>query len=363
MEQKDTDKDGYGGSADLSNQEAGAVSSPQETVTPVPLTSDESAPISSMPMQEVSAPVVPAAGLVDPNPVGQVAMPVPNLVDGAPVNQVSHPAHFASTKKFTKGVVRTVIGHTLAIAIVGLGGWFVWQWSGIFGVHYKEVGRPYLTMQQSLSSVSFALIDSYPHAVYESSASSALKTDDNYKDMTASVARFDEATAEIEKFKAFKHGEVSGSLQSIVRKNKRYSAYVKERAESYKLVQGAVDACGDISYIDSDALARYATCKQQLLAIKQAEIPNNEFKAFFEGYKKYIDTASGLATAYSTKTSTWSEVFKASNQNSDEFRELRDATRIKLGNEEEKLNPREEIKKTADKLADLIEAEKSGSGH
>lgn len=276
--------------------------------------------------------------------------------------QQFQPAHFDSTKKFTKNIVRTVVGHTLAIVIVGLGGWFVWQWSGIFGVHYKEVGRPYLTMQQSLSSVSFALIDSYPHAVYESSASSALKTDENYKDMTTSVAKFDKATAELEKFKAFKHGEVSESLQSIARKNKRYSTYVKARAESYKVVQGAVDTCGDISYRDSDAQARYVACKQKLSAIKDADISDKQFKAFFAGYKKYTNVASDLATAYAAKTSTWSEVFKASNDNDDEFRELRDATRIKLRDDEEKLNPREEIKTTADKLADLIEAEK-GSQH
>lgn len=358
---------------DIPKQESGPNPQPTLTIVDVPETtlpvqgsSLESSPARIIdPNAPVSIPETAASPVYYP-PAGMPAQP--QSLSAVPVTPVAigeqhpHPAHFDSTKKFTKNIVRTVIGHTLAIAIVGLGGWFVWQWSGIFGVHYKEVGRPYLTMQQSLSSVSFALIDSYPHAVYESSASSALKTDDNYKDMTTSVARFDEATAELEKFKAFKHGEVSESLQSIVRKNKRYSTYVKARAKSYKVVQGAVDTCGDISYRDSDAQARYTACKQHLSAIKDTDIPDKEFKVFFTGYKKYIDTASVVATSYATGASARSEAFRASSDNDDEFRELRDATRIKLNDEEEKLNPREEVKETAGKLADLIEAEK-GSQH
>lgn len=364
MEQKDTSKDNYGGSTDLSNQGINAELQPEETITPVPLTSEESVSVGSVAMQDIPTPVMPATRLVEPIPVepaSVVAMQAP--ANPVAVEQTPHPAHFASTRKFTKGVVRTVIGHTLAIAIVGLGGWFVWQWSGIVGVHYKEIGRPYLAMQQSLTSVSFALIDSYPHAVYESSTSSAIKTESNYKDITASVEKFEKATADLEEFKAFKQGEVSKSLQSIAGKNKRYGAYVKARAEAYKIVQGAIDDCGDISYSDSDAQANYTICKQQLSKIKDTDIPDGQFKLFFAGYKKYINVASDLTNAYVAKTSTWSQVFRASNDNDDEFRALRDVTRIRLEDEEKKLNPREEIKTTADKLADLIEAEKGGSGH
>lgn len=264
-------------------------------------------------------------------------------------------------KKTILTMLRSTVAHVIAIFMIGVIGWLTYQWTGVFGVHYKEAGQPLLDASDSYHAISFDMVDVRVGAQPFSTGETGAKVDRSYKDAVKHISEFKTSLKDLEQYKAFKSNTLAKDYDAFKKSSAKYIDYTSSRTESYKLATGAIYDCGYISYLDDNAVASFTKCKTILGKIDQTQLHDTVYKDYLTAYKKYIDatltTFSGIPSGGS-KYKYFTEFTGASEALHTSVTGLRE----KETESEDRYSPQETIMALEKNLTKHIEDEKE-SGH